>query len=209
MLFGAIAALIVGGLALGFAAAQTAPSIQISPSSVAPGQTTTVYGSGFCGAAGCSEVTITLDGQELAAVAVKPGGTFQHALIAPQIPDQYTVEAVQTASTGVDLKASYGLLVLPADLPPGATPTLPQPGVTQSPPPTVPAATPVGPTASPSPTPSPTASAPTPTGTTSAPEDARSDDDSSTVCWLAAGGGVLGALALIAGIYLLRKRRSG
>jgi hypothetical protein len=122
-LLGAVATVLLAGLALSSAAAQAGASIQVVPSTVGQGQRVTVYGSGFCDSPDCSSVTIMLNTQTLAPdVQVMPDGTFQYLFIVTQTPDQYRVTARQTTSDGSSREASYGLMVLGSDLPPGETP---------------------------------------------------------------------------------------
>lgn len=195
---------------------QASPSIQVSPSPVGPGQTTTAYGFNFCGAADCSSVTITLDGQVLGSVAAKPDGTFQFPFTAAMIPDQYTVAATQIASDGSQLSASYGLVVLPADAPPGTTPiteATPTPPIADVPPTTpsaelTPSSTATMPQATatrPAATPTETIS-PEPAPTTNGDAERAKSDDSSLSTWLLIVGGVaLAALAVGGGVYLLKR----
>src|SRR3990172_8407503 len=96
-----IPALVMFALGLVSVAAQTAPSIQIVPTPVGAGRTTTVYGRDFCNREGCSTVTISMDSQVLTSeLEVTVDGTFQFAFIAPQLPDQYRVTARQSAEDG-------------------------------------------------------------------------------------------------------------
>ena len=132
-----IVALLAVGLAIGIAVGQAAPSIQVVPSPVGRGQIVTVYGRDFCGSPPCSRVKITLNDAVLTTELEASGdGTFSFAFVASQVPDLYRVTAQQTSVDGSSLEASYGLLIIAPDLPPGETPapfqTLP-PGATARP----------------------------------------------------------------------------
>ena len=122
-LVAAVIALLATGLAPGLVASQLGPSIQVAPTPVGRGQQVYVHGSGFCGSTGCSTVTIMLDDTVLGSeVHVEDDGTFTFSFIALQVPNQYGVAARQTSADGSILEATYGLLILPAELPPGQTP---------------------------------------------------------------------------------------
>ena len=196
----AVVGLLTAGLALGFAAGQAAPSIQVVPTPAGRGQLVTVYGRDFCGSPGCSPVTIALDDTVLTAeVQVSAEGTFSFPFVASQVPDQYRVTARQTTTGGSVLEASYGLLILAADLPPGQTPA---PFETQPPPTTT-----AGPSASPTAT-----ITPAPTGGASATPSATSptQDDGSSALWWALAAGLGAAFVVLASLaaWRLRLRRS-
>ncbi len=172
-------------------AAQTAPSIQVVPTPAGRGQQVAVYGRDFCSSNVCSTVTILLNDQVLtSALDVALDGTFLYPFLAPQVPDQYRLTARQTVGDGSTAEASFGLMVLGSDLPPGQTPAPPEtlpPTGTVSPGPT--ASTPTSPATS---TPAQTrSSSATPTS-----EFKREDDGSDVLPW-ALGAAVAGVLLVL------------
>src|SRR5580765_5262961 len=84
---------------------------------VASGDTATAYGSGFCGAPGCSAVTLTI-GDRIAAraVQVSTDGTFRAAFVVTEDPGRYTVTASQQGSGGATLEDSATLIVAIGDV---------------------------------------------------------------------------------------------
>jgi len=209
----AIIASLAVGLALGFAAGQASPSIQVVPTPAGRGQVVAVYGRDFCGSPGCSTVTIVLDDTVLTTgVQVSADGAFSFPFVASQVPDQYRVTARQTTPDGSSLEASYGLLIVGADLPPGQTPTI----ETLPPTATAPVLTAVtpGPSASPTVTPMATAGAsatPAPTvGASATPSSTTRGHDGATSAlpWVLAAllATAVVVLLLLAGLRLTRRK---
>jgi hypothetical protein len=125
-----LALLLLAIVALGSAAA-TAParSLQAEPylqlvgtipitgqATVFRGEQVTAFGSGFCGAPGCSAVTISI-GDRIAAreVDVGPNGTFRAAVRVSEIPGQYLVTASQRGAGGSTLSDAAPLVVAIGD----------------------------------------------------------------------------------------------
>jgi hypothetical protein len=83
---------------------------------VATGDTAKAYGSSFCGAPGCSPVTLTI-GARVAArgVEVSENGTFRAAFEVSEDPGRYTVTASQRAADGSTLEDSATLIVAVGD----------------------------------------------------------------------------------------------
>jgi len=80
--------------------------------SASTGDKVTVYGSGFCGAAGCSPVTLTV-GTRVAAEGVQVGadGTFKATITITEVPSRYIVTASQSGADGSKLADSAPLVV--------------------------------------------------------------------------------------------------
>ncbi len=92
---------------------QLAGTIAIAGQTTAStGDKVTVYGSGFCGLAGCSPVTVTV-GTRVAAEGVQVGadGTFKATITITEIPSRYVVTAFQSAADGSKLGDSAPLVV--------------------------------------------------------------------------------------------------
>src|SRR5260370_1426059 len=125
----------------------------ICPNPVTDGQQAVVYGQNFCGASGCSDVTVSVDGRIVATgVKVKSDGSFAASFAVTQLFGQHTVLASQTDAGGSTISASGGFRVAAGDV---SSPT-PQPTHTPpSPPPHSPPAS-----GGASPTPSRTTTAP-------------------------------------------------
>jgi hypothetical protein len=80
------------------------------------GEEVTAYGSAFCGAPGCSAVTITI-GDRIAArgVDVSPSGTFRAEVRVSELPGQYLVTASQRGPGGSMLSDAAPLVVAVGD----------------------------------------------------------------------------------------------
>jgi hypothetical protein len=80
------------------------------------GEEVTAYGSAFCGAPGCSDVTITI-GDRIAArgVDVSPNGTFRAEVRVSEMPGQYLVTASQRGPGGSALTDTAPLVVAIGD----------------------------------------------------------------------------------------------
>jgi hypothetical protein len=105
------------------AAATDAPYLQLAGTIAIAGQTTaftgdtvTAYGSGFCGASGCSGVTLTIGGH-IATEGVRVGadGKFTATFTIEEIPSRYIVTASQNAADGSILTDSAPLVVALGD----------------------------------------------------------------------------------------------
>jgi hypothetical protein len=83
---------------------------------VASGDTARAYASGFCGAPGCSPVTLRI-GERIAArgVEVSENGTFRTSFTVLEDPGRYTVTASQRAADGSMLEDSATLVVAVGD----------------------------------------------------------------------------------------------
>jgi hypothetical protein len=84
------------------------PSLVISTREARPGATVNVEGRGFCGAAGCSRVTVLIDGQVGAGdVEVSAAGTFSTEARVPAIDTvgRLAVVAVQTLADQSEIRA--------------------------------------------------------------------------------------------------------
>jgi hypothetical protein len=103
------------------AGAQTGPSLRIVPTPTTSGQTVTAYGGGFCAAATCPPVAITVDGRTAAIATVNTSGSFTATFPAPTIPNQYAVVADQASSP--PSRAAAGLLVVASDVSSPTSPT--------------------------------------------------------------------------------------
>lgn len=114
--------------------------IFVYPNPAVHGQQAVVYGQNFCGASGCSDVTVSVDGAVVArGVKVKSDGSFAAGFTVTQLIGQHTVTATQTDAGGANISAEGGFRVAAGDLtsptpstappPPGGTP----PGAVGSP----------------------------------------------------------------------------
>jgi hypothetical protein len=112
------------GPAVGRTARSATPYLQLTgtipiagQATVASGDTATAYGSGFCGAAGCSTVTLRV-GDRVAARGVDVGGngSFRTTFTVVEDPGRYTVTASQRAADGSTLEDSATLVVAVADV---------------------------------------------------------------------------------------------
>jgi len=76
------------------------------------GDTVTVFGSGFCGAAGCSPVTVTI-GDRVAVEGIQVGadGTFKATFTVTEIPARYIVTASQKGADGSLIQDTAPLVV--------------------------------------------------------------------------------------------------
>ncbi len=110
------------------------PYIQlIPPLAVGGGARIAIYGSGFCGASGCSPVTVKVGNRVVASgVQVGADGRFQASFTVTERIGIYTVEASQTAADGSVLSDFTRLNVPAVDYP---SPT-PNPSPAPTPPPT-------------------------------------------------------------------------
>jgi len=112
------------------AAATNAPYLQLVGTIAITGQTTastgetvTAHGSGFCGAAGCSPVTLTIGGRIAAkGVPVDADGKFTATFTIDEIPSRYIVTASQNAADGSVITDSAPLIVALGDEIPKTTP---------------------------------------------------------------------------------------
>lgn len=85
------------------------------------GETVTAHGSGFCGTAICSPVTLTIGDHIVAkGVQVDADGRFTATFTVDEIPSRYTVTASQNAADGSVLTDSTPLVVAIADAPPAS-----------------------------------------------------------------------------------------
>jgi hypothetical protein len=85
------------------------------------GETVTAHGSGFCGTATCSPVTLTIGDHIVAkSVQVDSDGKFTATFTVDEIPSRYTVTASQNAAAGSVLTDSTPLVVAIADAPPAS-----------------------------------------------------------------------------------------
>ena len=92
------------------------PSLVIRTRDARPGSMVRVEGLGFCGEAGCSPVTVLVDGQVGAGdVQVSSGGTFSAEARVPAIntAGRIVVTAVQTLADGSEIRAFGELLTTP------------------------------------------------------------------------------------------------
>jgi hypothetical protein len=112
------------GPAVGRTARSATPYLQLTgtipiagQATVATGDTATAYGSGFCGAVGCSAVTLRV-GDRVAAKGVDVGdnGSFRTAFTVVEDPGRYTVTASQRAADGATLEDSATLIVAVTDV---------------------------------------------------------------------------------------------
>jgi hypothetical protein len=112
------------GPAVGRTAGSATPYLQLTgtipvagQATVASGDTATAYGSGFCGAAGCSPVTLRI-GDRVAArgVDVSANGTFRAPFTVVEDPGRYTVTVSQRAADGATLEDSAPLIVAVTDV---------------------------------------------------------------------------------------------
>lgn len=112
------------GPAVGRTARSATPYLQLTgtipiagQATVASGDTATAYGSGFCGVAGCSAVTLRV-GDRVAArgVDVSGNGSFRTTFTVVEDPGRYTVTASQRAADGATLEDSATLVVAVTDV---------------------------------------------------------------------------------------------
>lgn len=83
---------------------------------VTSGDTATAYGSGFCGAPGCSPVTLTVATRVAAKdIDVSPNGSFRATFAISEDPGRYTVMASQKAADGSTLSDFTTLVVAVGD----------------------------------------------------------------------------------------------
>lgn len=76
------------------------------------GDTVKVFGSGFCSAAGCSPVSLTIGGRVASEeIQVGADGTFTATFTVTEMPGRYTVTASQTTASGSTLVDSAPLVV--------------------------------------------------------------------------------------------------
>jgi hypothetical protein len=110
------------------AAAAPAPYLQLigtvaisGQATAFTGETVTAHGSGFCGTASCSPVTLTIGDHIVAkSVQVDADGRFTATFTVDEIPSRYTVTASQNAADGSILTDSAPLVVAIADAPPAS-----------------------------------------------------------------------------------------
>jgi hypothetical protein len=110
------------------AAAAPAPYLQLvgtvaisGQATAFTGETVTAHGSGFCGSAICSPVTLTIGDHIIAkGVQVDADGRFTATFTVDEIPARYTVTASQNAAAGSVLTDSTPLVVAIADAPPAS-----------------------------------------------------------------------------------------
>jgi hypothetical protein len=123
---GTAIATIPAGISAPAAAAANAPYLQLvgtvaiaGQATALPGETVTAHGSGFCSAAACSSVTLTIGGRTAArGIQVDADGKFTATFTIDEIPSRYIVTASQNAADGSILKDSATLVVAIADKPP-------------------------------------------------------------------------------------------
>lgn len=199
-----------------------APSVTVAPNPVASRQQTAVYGSGFCGASGCSSVTVTLAPYSATTrvcgpvqrtlavdVQVQSDGRFGVSFTVLEGSGQYCITATQTLADGSASSATTGMTVAAADYPPGAVPSTLPPGAPTPHPPTQ------SPQASPSSSPgtrgsspiasTPGPSSPAPVGTSPTGLAAGS---TGTPWWVWALVSAIVA-SLTAAVVVITRRRSG
>jgi hypothetical protein len=102
-----IGALVALGFAGGPASAAT-PAITLNPGSGTPGSTVAIRGSGFCGTAGCSTVSVFFAGMPAASgLRVAANGTFAGSFRVPGggTAGTQNVAATQTLADGNELRA--------------------------------------------------------------------------------------------------------
>ena len=112
------------GPAVGRTAGSATPYLQLTgtipiagQATVTSGDTATAYGSGFCGAAECSHVTLRISDRVAArAVDVSANGSFRATFIVLEDPGRYAVTASQRAANGATLEDSATLVVGIADI---------------------------------------------------------------------------------------------
>lgn len=218
---GAVAAGLIGATVTHAAA----PTVAVAPNPVASRQQTAVYGSGFCGAAGCSPVTVTLAAYSVTqrscgpvertlAVDVQVGsdGRFGVSFTVLDGSGQYCITATQTVADGSTSSATTGMTVAAADYAPGAVPSTLPPGAPTPHPPPQSAPPQTSPTASPAPpSSSPVASPPgrsSPAPISIAPTNIRSGGSGAAWWWWALAAAVAAGLAAAAAI-LIRRRAGG
>ena len=81
------------------------------------GDTAKAFGSGFCGATACSDVTIRIEGHIVArGVKVTDNGTFRADFRVTEDPGRYLVTASQTGAGGATLEDSAPLVVAIGDV---------------------------------------------------------------------------------------------
>src|SRR5260370_9887172 len=109
---GSLAAGLVAALGLLFSALDVAadgPRVFVYPNPVTDGQQAVVYGQNFCGASGCSDVTVSGDGRIVATgVKVKSDGSFAASFAVTQLFGQHTVLASETDAGGSAHSAPRG-----------------------------------------------------------------------------------------------------
>lgn len=110
LLASAVLALTLGAAAWAAAAPGKDPGVRVSPNPIGRGQDATVYGTDFCQARRCSEVTVVADGQVVGSATVARDGTFALRFRAPLSAGQHRVTARQSTQQGT-LQASTGLVV--------------------------------------------------------------------------------------------------
>lgn len=213
-------------LLTGAVARAAGPTATVAPNPVASLQQTAVYGSGFCGASGCSSVTVTLAAYSVTTrvcgpvqrtlavdVQVQPDGRFGVSFTVLEGSGQYCVTASQTLANGSTSSATTGMTVAAADYAPGSVPsTLPPGAPTPHPPPQSPQASAH---ASPSSSPQPPGSSPlaTPAGPSNpavlgtSPTGTRGGGTGAAWWWWALGAAVVASLA--AAVLVIARRRSG
>jgi hypothetical protein len=200
---------------LGRAAANAAgPHLGVSPNPTTDRQVT-AFGSDFCGAPGCSPVTIVIDDRVVASdIQVGSNGTFQTVVTTPGVAGEYVVTASQKDAEGKTISAQAPLTVMAIDqIEPTVSPPTPVPSPQGTPP-----AQATTPTASPpaeatatasghppaSPTPTESGGAATATSTPSADSEAG---DGGEFPWLpTAIGGTIAAALVVAAFALWRLR---
>jgi hypothetical protein len=105
-------------------AGQATPYLQLvgtvpiaGQATVVGGDTATAFGSGFCGAPGCSAVTIRIEDHVVArGVDVTENGSFRATFRVTEEPGRYTVTASQTGAGGSSLEDSAPLVVAIGDV---------------------------------------------------------------------------------------------
>jgi hypothetical protein len=220
----ALAAVVVGMVLTTTAGATSAPLLFFSPQVAGSGDAVSAYGRSFCGAAGCSSVTITLGRTVLARnIQVQSNGEFGATIHVVQPPGLYNIVASQRAADDTLLKATAGLRIVPTSgdttappiattKPPPATTAPKAPPTTHAPPPT--AAAVVAPTEPPPATTHPptthaaTTSSSSPSTTiagAAAPASSDSSGGSSPWPWVIVAVVVLGSAAL--GWWFWRRTR--
>jgi hypothetical protein len=111
-------------------AGQATPYLQLvgtipiaGQATVVGGDTARAFGSGFCGSAGCSPVTIKIEDHVVArGLDVTENGSFRASFRVAEEPGRYTVTASQTAAGGGVLEDSAPLVVAIGDVEEEAVP---------------------------------------------------------------------------------------
>lgn len=133
---GAFGGAALGGAALAATSADATASITLIPATVGTGDELAVYGSGFCGEAGCSPVAVALDrATKVSGVKVDGAGRFNARFVVDVAPGPHEVAAVQSGPGGARIEARATLTVAAVDRPSSTTTTTRSPSTTTRPPP--------------------------------------------------------------------------